>query len=66
MKLNKETDPYFQITLNPIDSRHITAYNKQLLEENLAHKAKIEDQADQIRLMRRNYNRELNNQVSQE
>ena len=54
------------LTLHPLDSRHITDYNKKLLGENDSLKAKIVDLNEQIKTMRYNYNKELNNQYSQE
>lgn len=66
VKQTKDDDPWLAIKLHPINSRHITDYNRELVDQNKKLIAKNEDLKEQVKTMRRNYNRELNNKFNQE
>lgn len=51
----------YSVKIHPIETRHITEYNKKLVAENEALASKNRELFDQLGTMRKNYNRDLTN-----
>lgn len=54
------------VVVQTLESKHINAFNKTLQEDNARLQARAEELQEQIRVMRRNFNRDLNNRETQQ